>query len=362
ATISFGELGVDGYGPDITVPKPKVFEPVAVVWSQSNVYFEDTETAGDGIGVLTFAESNTPLDKNLYQGVFFKWGSLIGVSTDNSFSSSSLFIPDLSTGKYHRVAVSSLAGHVDLTDVVGLFKKRLTDLGVSNFANYSDIYAKLPYVTQADMTGDVPVKIPTLSGASYVDDNGLTAASGTALYDTYRGDICKYLADKNSASGNSLTKGTWRLPTSREFGNGGTNYSDGSSFSDPAPGDYDTQWNKDYSGTPGSFAADINGAGELDKNSTENWYYTLVRWIFDPAKDNLSTTPSFPASGYRNDNDGGLGGVGSLGYYWSTSVSNDAAYVLNLRFVSGNVNPYSSNYRTGGNSVRCVRDGENVAP
>ncbi|MDR1883033.1 MAG: fimbrillin family protein, partial [Prevotella sp.] len=39
ATISFGELGVDGYGPDITVPKPKVFEPVAVVWSQSNVYF-----------------------------------------------------------------------------------------------------------------------------------------------------------------------------------------------------------------------------------------------------------------------------------------------------------------------------------
>ncbi|MDR1882049.1 MAG: fimbrillin family protein [Prevotella sp.] len=351
ASISFGDLqDVPNYE-TITVP---MFNPKPVIWSQSNIYF-DAASDGDAdpdTGILTFEESAQ--DKQFYQGVYFKWGSLIGVSAgtdDTSFENSYLFIPDLSTGAYHKIAVSTLGGYSGSVTAVNDFKVALGGLGVS-WASYDDIWVKLPHVKQDDI--DVPINIPGLSGASYVDDNGLTVASNNDLYDTYRGDICRYLASKRTVSGNDdLTKETWRMPTSREFGVGGanTNTVEGADFEIP-DSDYNTKWNStDYSA--GSFANgfSVDGTGEL--TTSGNWYHTLVRWVFD------ANYPSFPAAGLRYSYNGSLHAVGDNGPYWSSSVAEeDKAAVVDMGFARNHVGPNGYPSRGNGQSVRCVRAGE----
>ena len=63
----------------------------------------------------------------------------------------------------------------------------------------------------------------------------------------------------------------------------------------------------------------------------------------------------FPASGYRNNNDGSLNNVGNNGYYWS-AVPNNTNNGCNLNFNSGNVNPQNNNNRSYGFSVRPVSE------
>lgn len=61
-----------------------------------------------------------------------------------------------------------------------------------------------------------------------------------------------------------------------------------------------------------------------------------------------------PATGYRSCN-GGLYGLGSDGYYWSSTVF-AADYAWNLYFNSGNVYMNNGNYRCSGFAVRLVQD------
>ena len=61
-----------------------------------------------------------------------------------------------------------------------------------------------------------------------------------------------------------------------------------------------------------------------------------------------------PASGYRNNNDGGLNNVGNNGNYWSASPNSNNAYNLNFNN-NGNVNPSNNNKRANGFSVRCLQ-------
>jgi uncharacterized protein (TIGR02145 family) len=62
----------------------------------------------------------------------------------------------------------------------------------------------------------------------------------------------------------------------------------------------------------------------------------------------------FPG-GARNSN-GGFGGVGENGYWWSSSNSNmDDAWYRYLSFDSGTITRYDSNKKLG-LSIRCLRD------
>ena len=63
----------------------------------------------------------------------------------------------------------------------------------------------------------------------------------------------------------------------------------------------------------------------------------------------------FPMSGYRNNSDGSLYGVGSRGCVWLSSA-NSQHYAYNLSFYSSYVNPQDDNYRAFGFSVRPVED------
>ena len=68
-----------------------------------------------------------------------------------------------------------------------------------------------------------------------------------------------------------------------------------------------------------------------------------------------SSTTWYPASGYRNDNDGSLNLVGDFGYYWSASPGSGSVYYL--YFYSGRVYPsYNDNYRAYGLFVRCLQE------
>ncbi len=67
----------------------------------------------------------------------------------------------------------------------------------------------------------------------------------------------------------------------------------------------------------------------------------------------------FPASGYRNNSNGGLNNASSNGYYWSSSPnasgSNNGGN-LKFRMSDGYVWPQNNNNRANGFSVRCVSE------
>ncbi|MDR1883689.1 MAG: hypothetical protein LBR26_13035, partial [Prevotella sp.] len=201
------------------------------------------------------------------------------------------------------------------------------------------------------------------TGREARDDNALTTASGTVglPYSSYKGDICKYLVDKKSTNGNSFNEDTWRMPTSNDFGYGYSgsiiNSNDGSSDDDESsPVPYRTFWNSSGTGNGGSFTASTNPENGTDVLNGKA-YYTLFDWVFG-----ATAKPSFPASGYRFLTDGNQISVDYNGYiYWSSSALGESN-VYRLYFYSGYVNPASNYYRTYGSCVRCVRDGENVAP
>ncbi|MDR1883922.1 MAG: fimbrillin family protein [Prevotella sp.] len=375
AKISFEELYVDPYPDDIQVypPQPPVSYPLdPVIWSQSNIYYDNTldGDANDEVGALTFSEETA----YKYQGVYFKWGSLVGVSTganDSDFSKDDyLFIPD-SDGQYYKVKVEALAAHTSPSDdVIGLFKASLpltstvwTNVGTDDSDALTALWAAIPCATSADVT---PVPADNATGRTDRDDNALTTATGTTLaYSSYKGDICKYLVDKKSTNGNSFNEDTWRMPTSNDFGynygNSGpiTNSNDDTSNdneSNPAPVPYRTFWNSSGINNGGSFTASTNPENGTDVLNGKA-YYTLFNWVFG-----ATAKPDFPASGYRYFDLGNQKVVDNHGVYWSSSSASGASNAYSLGFNRSNVHPAYGFERAFGLSVRCVRDGENAAP
>lgn len=79
-------------------------------------------------------------------------------------------------------------------------------------------------------------------------------------------------------------------------------------------------------------------------------------WNFNNKITSPDATVYFPASGYRNSENGSLFGVGGFGYYRSAVPSKDAGYGCYLHFHLGGVLPQKSDLRSDVFSVRPVRD------
>ena len=79
-------------------------------------------------------------------------------------------------------------------------------------------------------------------------------------------------------------------------------------------------------------------------------------WNFNNKITSPDATVYFPASGYRNSENGSLFGMGYFGYYRSAGPSNDAGYGYYLRFSPREVSPQQSDLRSDVFSVRPVRD------
>ncbi|MDR1882432.1 MAG: fimbrillin family protein [Prevotella sp.] len=366
AKISFGTLGVDGNPDDIDVYPPQPPTPPyahdPVIWSQSNIYYDESAVGSDSdnVGAMTFSEETA----YKYQGVYFRWGSLVGVSVGANYSSFSvndyLFIPDVNgDGKYYKVQISALAGTHSETSVEDF--KDFVDTYANPEVSWDDLdngdssaatalgalWTALPYATSTDVT---PVPADNATGRTDRDDNALTEVSAS-LYSSYKGDVCKYLVDNRSTNGNSasITDGyAWRLPTSSEFSikPGGTNTNDDDT-QDFTIGDYTTRWKSDGSngGTVTAGSTPENGMALMSEGGYS--FYTLT-WVSDGTAE-----PDFPASGVRYYDSGSQDYFGN-GLYWSSSAYG-ASSACNLYFNYGTVNPYSCIDRLFGQSVRCVR-------
>jgi hypothetical protein len=299
AKISFSDLDVDPYPDNIQAPPPPVpYAHDPVIWSQSNIYYDNTldGDVNDEVGAMTFSEETA----YKYQGVYFRWGSLVGVSVgaNNSYFSVNdyLFIPDVSgDGKYHKVQISALAAHSETSDVVGLFKTSLslapavwTAVESGDTDALTALWAAIPYAS-TDVT---PVPADPAIERTVRDDNALTEVSAS-LYSSYKGDVCKYLVDTRSTNGNStsITDGNaWRLPTSSEFSikPGGTNTN--TDDADFIIGDYTTRWKSDNS-NGGNITAGSTPENGIALMSEGGYSFYTLTWI------KSGSNPDFPVSG-----------------------------------------------------------------
>jgi hypothetical protein len=130
----------------------------SVVWAGSNIYWDGSK--------LTFAAQDDPqiATKKYYQGLFFKWGSLIGLSPKSGEWSAT------------NAAYTATSTYTDLTT-----------------------YANIPYANDFEV---VTPFTDSILGRDYHEPS------------LYKGDICKYISDLGNAPGNY----NWRMPTSSDFG------------------------------------------------------------------------------------------------------------------------------------------------
>jgi hypothetical protein len=133
------------------------------VWAGSNIYWSR------GKSQLTFAGWNTPVEDQMRQGVFFKWGSLVGISpswNNGLFGFSSavpVYLPTPDGSKWEQKAFSHW-------DDIQYIKKMFPFYGATGKHLYNEPMTR------------------------------------------FTGDICKALQGKGAPSGN------WRMPTASEMG------------------------------------------------------------------------------------------------------------------------------------------------
>jgi hypothetical protein len=229
-----------------------------------------------------------------YQGVYFKFGSLVGISPVDAIASASLYVPKI-TADPDIFYVTAVGGtHDEWTGTA---------------------YGDIPRVTET------PPVTQNRNDRTVID-------MGTSQAGQMKGDICQYLQQNGFAPAVPVRPDLpglhWRLPTSAEFGSTSGNWSTGT-----VPG-----WTK-----VGSFGGHTSSsvAGTDTIQSGGNFG---------------ATANFFPASGCRNAS-GTLYNTGSHGYYWSGSVY-DATLGYSLYFYSSSALPYNNPNRQNVFAVRCV--------
>jgi hypothetical protein len=76
-------------------------------------------------------------------------------------------------------------------------------------------------------------------------------------------------------------------------------------------------------------------------------------WISQDAAGAFASPLKLPMAGRRDASDGSLDYVGSIGYYWSSTVIDSYSRFLNFNVTGAHMN---GNYRAHGVSVRCIKD------
>jgi hypothetical protein len=253
-------------------------------WAGSNIYWDNTNQR------LTFDEATTHQN---YQGVLFKWGSLVGLdpATVSSWPNSSantnrVYIPDYDSATP-------------------------TNSTWTNPTAYAAGYAAWDAIPYAD--------------ANYVGN--INASNRAILYEittpanvaNRRGDICRYLTETGAAPG-LLTGTRWRMPTKGEFGTSGN-----------------------YSGWTSGSVSGLNsaGTGTITSGRTKTG-----------GNPSGSINPFFPAVGTRYA--GTLDNVGIGPFPWSSSPSGSST-AWGPDFGSS-LSLDSNDDRTLGQFVRCVKE------
>ena len=252
--IDFKEVKVSNY--DEVDPDEL---PMSLQFAGSNIYYDATakHLTFDNYGVTTHEH---------FQGVYFRWGSLTGISPIGVYSGNAATYP----------------------------------MGGAAVTVGSPAWASIPYV-DTDPGGTIYNR-----KAKYLTETAHNPAAGV-------GDICKYLTEMGWAPAGKR----WRMPTSAEFG---------------AKSDYTRE------PATGFTIGTVTSASTEGKDSIGNGY--RYKGAF------------FPVSGGRTST-AALFGLGTNGYYWSSSPTS-AAYIYILRITGSEVNPDGSLDRPYCFPVRCV--------
>jgi uncharacterized protein (TIGR02145 family) len=257
--------------------------------------------------------------KSNYQGVLFKWGSLVGISPAQTSGSS-----DFSTSTPIYVYTPSGWKQTNLSTVSATGSSVAEEYGNFNRGTVTNIWERIPWYETGTGT----------SADNFFIKNSIEDNEKTNNVSSNTGDICRFLGTTNSAPTG------YRLPTSDEF-----NY-----------------------GNQGNYG--INGGEDWGTDrGNDKWLKVGTSWsILNSAANSsgtLSTIPAggkifgitLPASGNRDYSDGKLSQVGLYGVYWSGSAhSSDIIFAYRLEFGSYFLYPGNSYYRYCGYTVRCVQD------
>jgi hypothetical protein len=283
------------------------------IWAKSNIYWkwnDDDDHTQEGY--LTFDTQEN--GHQGYQGVFFKWGSLVGISPaqPDAFSGSTpIYVPVVNATLTSKVWTATTGAAQGWT-TWSINDHNLTEVPYLDLS-YTDI--------------------------SYGRDNRYAIEAERNDYATYagfRGDICQYLSTKTK-----VVTGDYRLPTSNEFGPLAMTI-----WADAAG------WIKGIDPFPSANTAAGKADGTADLLDSSKNPGNIVA---GSAINQLMGGVVFPASGYRWQSGGELNRVGNNGYYWSGSMY-DMRNGCNLFFSSGVVASNSTHYRSYGHSVRCVQN------
>jgi hypothetical protein len=291
------------------------------IWARSNIYWKwttDKYHPGDG-GKLTFVPAADDPAQNDdtkagYQGVLFKWGSLVGISPAQTDGSDDFLSQDV---PIYVPIVNNSTWEATTSSAKG-------------------------WTSWGDSTAD-PTDIP------YMDKNrgvGIDGYNSTWLIDAernvldtingFRGDICQYLTTKTHA-----VSGDYRLPMSKEF------VSSGGMINLPSSG-----WisSDPYPSSGNNAAGEADGTANLlvaAENNGDEIYGSAI---------NSSMDLILPASGFR-DATGMLfaSSVGTSSVYWTGSASS-ANYGYGLYFYKSTMYRNHAEKRSYGFSVRCVKN------
>jgi hypothetical protein len=302
ATITLPHVALAA-GKSYTLTLTPKMERKFLRWAGSNIYWDGSK--------LTFKEHGVHCDngEEMYQGVFFRWGSLVGIdpckssSTTNWHSSNTLYSPVYNGN-----------------DPTNSTWDPLTD------QTWSETYPASSYSSGANGGPDADF-FATYNPNNYSNSNK-------------EGDICRYL------SHTGVVSGKYRMPTAYELRYGSNNSStptvvfEASTFSGTTPvvGYWTTVAGSTWT----------NLAGETDPTGK----YVL------PSGGNYSGYAQFPAAGCRS-NGGAVDTyryVGTVGYYWSSSDSKESSgSAYRMSFSNSSLGAgYTNGWETG--SVRCLLD------
>jgi hypothetical protein len=284
-----------------------------MAWAGSNIYWDPD--LNDGQGALTFKEHGYVGEENYYQGVYFKWGSLVGVSPKG-------------TDTYYLIIGTNGASDGTPIYVYHDGQWRATNVATAYGSSYPgfeslEVLTAIPHAT----TGIGGLRTDDSLGDWFPD------------FPNNKGDICRYIGSLDGPSG-------YRMPKSSEFEVRGNHSVESATY----------YWNKSprastidwVLGRFSSITSDDETGRQLfgsPDNSNTGAYVTNFGSIF-------------PASGHRGG-DGKIEQVGSVGTYFSSSAYNETpAELLNAYriFFSNSGVHLSPIHRRYTFPVRCVLD------
>jgi hypothetical protein len=273
----------------------------------SNIYWDADNKR------LTFDDVDVT-DHEQYQGVFFKWGSLVGISPKDALNGTEtpIYAPIGDNGKHEATSLFDLYNQTPSTAperwaliATGSGRNFVTDpiIGVSN--------------------------LRTSGFVTYMNSDPANLAA-------FKGDICAYLSGRPG-----VPEGYWRLPISAEFDHP-------NSYSGPGPFGYVREGNINDKGTD-----DVSDDAFVwsDASDQDDGTFEISNGL------RLTYTGHavfFPASGYRDYWHGNPAVTGVMGYSW-TSSPHTGGYGSFLNFRGSIVYMHSWETRTFGVPVRCVK-------